>query len=458
MFALVCVGVLIARRGGLPARAESAESEATAALATMVTSAALLASFLAELQIVRVAALTQLPFPGWFRELPLLFIDENPPLGGHTPPWVGNSLLALALAQSWLLYRLYRALRERSATQRERVALVLACAGMLAFALSTHQAAAATDLYLNVGFAHLGAAAYRPPDVPFDGDFALINEQWGIPLLPAAYGPLWIYVASAVVKAGTTLWQQLQALRFFNAALFVACIALLRGLRRDAATVALFALNPALVFQFVLDAHNDLFPLTLALGALVTVARRPWLALLFAAAAGAAKLPFALVAALAFSRLDVGLRRVLYALAAGLLALGATLLGSHGDYFWAVRHELYYQAIHEPVGRIAHVLAIGAACFAAAAAIVFRRFFVTASWSFLSFGAVVLPWYAAWGLPYAILEGSFLPIYLFTLPLVAFDLSTGFGLTLFSRALYALVVVSPILLLAGAMRGKLRPV
>jgi hypothetical protein len=458
MFALVCVGVLIARRGGLPARAESAESEATAPIATMLTSAALLASFLADVQIVRVAALTQLPFPGWFGQLPLLFIDENPPLGGHTPDWVGNALLALALVQSWLLYRLYRALRDRSATGRERVALVLACAGMLAFALASRQAAAATDLYLNVGFAHLGAAAYRPPAVPFAGDFALINKQWGVPLLPAAYGPLWIFVASVVVKAGTTLWQQLQALRLFNAALFLACVALLRVLHRDTATVALFALNPALVFQFVLDAHNDLFPLTLALAALATVARRPWLAVLFGAAAGAAKLPFALVAALAFSRLNGGSQRVLYALAAGLLAIGATVLGSHGDYFWAVRHELYYQAIHEPVGRLAHDAAIAAACFAAAAAIVFRRFYVTASWSFLSFGAVVLPWYAAWGLPYAILEGSFLPIYLFTLPLVTFDLSTGFGLTPFSRALYALVVVSPILLLLAAMRGRLRPV
>jgi hypothetical protein len=458
MFALVCVGVLIARRGGLPPRAESAEPEATAPIATMATCAALLASFLAELQIVRIAALTQVPFPDWFGRLPLLFIDENPPLGGHTPPWVGNSLLALALAQSWLLYRLYRALRDRGATQRERVALVLACAGMLAFALATRQASAASDLYLNAGFAHLGVlGAYHPPGVPFAGDFALINKQWGVPLLPAAYGPLWIFVASTVVKAGTTLWQQVQLLRVFNAALFVACIALLRGLRRDSATVALFALNPALVFQFVLDAHNDLFPLTLALCALATVTRRPWLALLFAAAAGAAKLPFALVAALAFSRLEQRAQRISFALAAGTLAAAATLLGSRGAYLGALGPNLYYQAIHEPLGRFAHALAILAACFAAAAAIVSRRFFVTASWSFLSFGPIVLPWYAAWGLPYAILEGSFLPVYLFTLPVVAFDLSTGFGLTPFSRALYALIVVSPVLLLIAAMRGKLRP-
>ncbi len=443
MFALLCAGLFA---GGRVAKAPGrfAEGEPLEPWRAFLPCLTLTVSFLAELRIVSLAAETQVPFPAWFANLPLLLIDENPPLHGHTPAWVGNGLLVLALIQALALYRFFFVVRSNAPNRTVVAIAASACAIMLVAALATRRMAAGIDLYLNVGYGQLGLGAYAPPALAFPDEFVAINRLWGVPILPATYGPLWLLLAKAIAQTGHSLAAQLQAFRIAGALAFLGCIPLLRAAGARAAEVAVFALNPALIFAFVVDAHNDIFPLALALAALATGARRPFVALAFAVAAGSMKLPFALAACLAFAQLDDRRRRVGFCVATIVLALAMTELGSGGRYVASASHALAYQRLTNPWDNIAHALAIGAALVATGLAIWQRRFIATASWTFLSLGAVVLPWYAAWGLPYAIVQRTFLPLYLITLPVLAFGLSTTFGPTFASRLLYVAIVCTPL--------------
>ncbi len=96
---------------------------------------------------------------------------------------------------------------------------------------------------------------------------------------------------------------------------------MLRKLGLRLPEIALFALNPAIVFQFVVDAHNDIFPLLLALLATAFAAGRPWLALALAVAAGSMKIPFAFAAGVGFSQLASRLQRVSFGVAAVALTI-----------------------------------------------------------------------------------------------------------------------------------------
>jgi hypothetical protein len=455
MFELFFAGLLAARRTGLAGLGPvEAPSLGTAKIAQLALAClVLVAAFVAELRVIDVAAATQVPMPPWFARLPLVPIDENPPLNGHTPPWVGNDLLALATLQCGALYALYRSLRGRTLGIVGTVLVACACAALLGCALATHATAAGADLYLNVGYGHLGIDAYATPARPFPGEFVAINRLLGVPILSAAYGPLWIFVASAIVNAFGTLATQLQALRVAGALAFVACAFCLRAAGVTPAGVALFALNPALVFQYVVDAHNDIFPLAFALLALAVARRAPWLALICVVCAGAMKLPFAVAGALAFAQLPERGRRIAFAAAALALSLAATELGSGGRYFVSVTYALGYQRLDDPFDRLGHALAIAAAAGTFALALWARRFIASGSWTFLAFGAIVLPWYAAWGIPYAVLQRTFLPVYLILLPLLAFDLSTTFGLTPAARLLFIVVMLSPLVYLIQQRRS-----
>jgi len=242
-------------------------------------------------------------------------------------------------------------------------------------------------------------------------------------------------------------------LRVAGALAFVACAFCLRAAGVTPAGVALFALNPALVFQYVVDAHNDIFPLAFALLALAVARRAPWLALICVVCAGAMKLPFAVAGALAFAQLPERGRRIAFAAAALALSLAATELGSGGRYFVSVTYALGYQRLDDPFDRLGHALAIAAAAGTFALALWARRFIASGSWTFLAFGAIVLPWYAAWGIPYAVLQRTFLPVYLVLLPLLAFDLSTTFGLTPAARLLFIVVMLSPLVYLIQQRRS-----
>lgn len=455
IFALFCAGFLIVRKE--PRTAAEAPAERAKSWQVLLCCAVLAATFWAELNVIRVAAETQQPFPPWFAGLPLLVIDENPPLHGHTPPWVGNDLALLAITQTVALYALYRALRRRQPTFGALAIIAVSCLFMLVAALSTRAIAAGADLYLNVGYSQLGLGAYSPPNKPFEGDFQVLNHLKGTPLAPAVYGPLWLLLARFAAWCAQTLGGQLQTFRILGALSFLGCLGVLAAMRTPLAVLGLFAVNPGLVFQYVVDAHNDITPLVFALCAVALARRHPAIALLCAVVAGAMKLPFALASAVAFSQLEDRKKRVAFALAAIVLSVIVTALLSRGAYFAALQNPLAFQGLSDPGDRLAHVLATAAVLATATLAIWSRRFIATGAWTFLSLGPLVLPWYLAWGVPYALIEGTFLPIYLFTLPLLAFDLSTTFGITPAMRLIYLAVVCTPLVLLLNRRRLSRAP-
>ena len=453
-FAIFAAGFLLKRERS-PAQSEPAP-EAARVWQALLCCSILVATFLAELAVIRVAAETQQPMPAWFAHLPLLIIDETPPLNGHTPAWVGNDLALLAIGQSVVLFALYRCLRNRSLAFGSSAVIATSCGIMLVAALLTKATIAGQDLYLYVGYGQLGLGSYRPPHAPFPGDFRAINQLWGTPVLPAVYGPLWLFLATFVSALAHTLVGQLAAFRVLGVLSLLACIRLLAVLRTPPAAIALFALNPALIVQYVVDAHNDATPLVLALCAIAVARRNPWLALLCTVAAGAMKLPFVLAAAPAFSRLESRKKRVGFALAAIVLSVGITALLSGGAYFSAIQYPLRYQALPLLSDRLAHLLAIAGALLAAGLAVWVPRFIPTGAWAFLGLGINVLPQYIAWGIPYAVLEETFLPIYLFTLPVLAFDLSTTFGITIFMRLIFLAIICTPLILIVGRRRIQAR--
>jgi hypothetical protein len=302
---------------------------------------------------------------------------------------------------------------------------------------------------------HLGAAAYDPPATPLPREFSAVNTLWGVPLYPSPYGPVWIVLSTALVKLAPGLGAQLELFRILGGLAFGACICLLRALDVRPALVSLFALNPAVVEQFIASGHNDLVPLAFCLAALLAVRRTRVVAAVFlAAAAGATKLPFVLIAALAFTPI-AGLRRRLIASAtAGALAVAVTLAASRGHYFSAlglVAGKSFSHPFDLPTE--ASYVAAAAAAVAALAIAFFRlRFNPLASWSLVALSLNLYPWYLAWCLPYALLEGSFFPQFLIALPAAAFFLTDVYSHVPFVRAAYALVALAPLAILVAQRR------
>ena len=451
--ALVLVGFLRPRAasGEPPAQSAPAPAGWTALFCAL---AAVL--FLAQLRAVELAAATQVPFPAGYTGLPVVPIDESAPLYSHTAPWVANTMLALSAAETAVLFALYRVLRGRRPTRATVAALGLACAVMLAAALRS-PATTSQDLYLYVGFAHLGQAAYAPPATAFAGEFRAVNRLWGLPMLPAAYGPLWIALSRLSLLCGGSLGAQVEAFRIAGAFFFCAGAALLFRARRDFAATALFALNPALLQQYVADGHNDIFALALVLGAFVAVRRSTLAAIVLVAAAGAAKLPFALPGALAFAQFQTPRRRLVPAAIALLLALTATELFSGGRYAASAHAAVLRYALGDAFTAEIHFAIAAVALFALGAALLWRRFNRGASWSFLALSTELFPWYVGWGIPYALLEGSWLGVYLLSLPLVAFNLTTVYAPTLWTRAAYGILLIAPLLPLLARREAQVGP-
>lgn len=437
------VAGLLASKGWSKAAAAKVLAGEADPRAVFWTCCALVVSWFAQLAVIVVAAWRQQPFPAWFGSLPLIPIDQRPPLNAHTPDWVGISIAALALVHAALLGLLFRALRGRSVSRRSGAVLGVAAFVMLLASIAC-PAMANNDAYLYAGFAHLGGAAYHPPAVRFPGELGLVNDMWSTPIMPCAYGPLWLWLSVGIAKVFPHLGALLFAFRVLGAALVLACVWLLMRLRQEPAIIALFALNPVVLNQFVVDAHNDVVGLTLLLGAMVLAAKRPWVAVVLVGLAGAAKLPFALAGAVVFHVVPRLSLRMACAFVGIGIALVLTMLGSHGEYFAAAASAGSHQNWTDPGIRAGHAVAVAAALLAIGAAVLARRFAPGAAWTMVSFGAMVLPWYTAWSIPYALAEGSFAAVFLVSLPVAAFYFTTAYAMTIPTWLLTYAIVLTPV--------------
>jgi hypothetical protein len=317
------------------------------------------------------------------------------------------ALLVLALVQCYALLGLYRA----GATTTALVAGAVVMAS-----ISFAPVLTSADLYAYVGDGLLGRAAYTPPAVPFVGELAAINAFWHVPVAPATYGPLWIAAARIVVALGPTLLLKMTAFRVLGVALLAALFVLLRRYGVRPRAIAIVALNPALYFEFVLNAHNDLVPVVIVTIAALTAPWWPLAASLLIAAAALIKLPFVLLGLPVLANVRERLPRAMaVAVAVPVAAIVSWFAGGP-----AYARALVTYASGSHLEGAVHVIAAVAAVALLVAAVASARRFKAAVWLMPMFGAYTAPWYALWSFPYALGARRVLVYLAIWLPFVTF--------------------------------------
>jgi len=211
-------------------------------------------------------------------------------------------------------------------------ALAFGAAGIAAAALAAIALAARTlgsgDVYAYVAYARLGLrGSYAPTVVALPPAYAAVTHVWGSPVGASVYGPAWYTLQHAVSGSSASLGGAVLATRWLGLASVLGFVALVaaRGLPRRAAVLALA--NPALYANFVIDAHNDLIGIDLAIAAMLVATRMPLAAVALVTLAGLVKLPFAIFALIAFPKRPLR-ERIAYA--ALVVALVLTLSYAFG--------------------------------------------------------------------------------------------------------------------------------
>jgi len=391
------------------------------------------------------ASYHQRPDYAFLQRMPVRIINDT---GGanHIAPAYGDRFAGLALLESLALAAIYHALVRPRPWQLALVAIVAlgGCAEALVVRAGTN-----ADMYSYVGFTLLGGAAYTPPAVAFAGAFAVINAWWGTPLIPAPYGPVWLHVASAIAGLAPTLYAKIVALRLLGAGALLGVVAGLAALRFPPRSVALVALNPALVLEFVTNVHNDLFAVVLVLGARVAATRGAILpAIALAVLAALVKLPFLLFAALAFVPIVCRRKRVAAYLAATACALAISWLWGGPAYLAALLHHADEHTTGHALALLSEPGALLKIAALAGIAIAFLSdtWFEGIAWALPTVGVTLFPWYLCWSLPYAVASKEMLRNVAIALPLVTFatDKALGNGevSVLLQVALYGWLTVS----------------
>jgi hypothetical protein len=270
------------------------------------------------------------------------------------------------------------------------------------------------DLYAYVGNALLGLSAYTPPHARFPGDLASINVFWNAPRPPTTYGPLWIAIARLVTTGAPSLLSKLLALRALSALLFVALVLLLRAYGLPARALVLVVLNPALYFEFVLNGHNDLLPVTVVVAAAIVARTRPAIAAALVAAAALVKIPYVLLGLPVLRGIVDARSRWSACIATVIAALGVSWLAGGRAYFDALSR--YVSTSH--LETVVHAIAALAAAGAIVAAVAGLRRLRSAVWLIPMIGAYTASWYALWSFPYALGARRVLVYFLLWLPFV----------------------------------------
>lgn len=317
------------------------------------------------------------------------------------------ALLLLALVQSYALLGLYRS--------RVKVGwLVLGAALMALFSFAP--VLTSSDLYAYVGNGLLGRGAYAPPNAPFYGEFSAINVWWHVPVPAATYGPLWLTVAHGITTLAPTLALNMTLLRVLGLVSFGALAALLRAYGVPARILATIALNPALYFEFVLNAHNDVLPVAITIAAAILAPAWPVVASLLIVAAALVKAPFVLLGLPVLARVRATSERAVAVAVAVAVSAAASWFAGGAAYARALMQYTSASGLANAV----HAIAAIAALVVLATAIAGTRRPRTAVWLLPMFGVYTAPWYALWSVPYALASRRVLTYLAIWLPFVSF--------------------------------------
>lgn len=366
---------------------------------------------------------------------------------------VANLVLVLAIVESVALAIFVLGL-EALGRRGSLVAIGVVAAALAAIALNA-RAEDSPDPYLYVGQALLGAAAYRPPAVPFPGDLGTINRMWDNPILPSAYGPLWISLAGAAIGMAPTLFGKLMALRILGLVAVLACggLAALLGLPRT--VVAAIVCNSAMYDLFVAGAHNDLVGVDFAIAAMIAIKRkRLWLGVALGVCAGLVKITLIPVVAVAAVFIPGLGARVRFVAAVAVVAVMAYWLGTRGNGFWALQYvSVAYNGAPRPLAStILKTFCQIAAVLAVLGAVATGSVRGRAAWTFSALGINPLGWYLAWSLPVTFVSGDIAYAFLLSLPLAAYVQSVVYVETVPFQIVRGIIVFALIGTLAYAYR------
>jgi hypothetical protein len=378
----------------------------TPPLASSAWAAIVAALYLAQIAVSWWAATHQLdprlPY-GW---LPLPVIDMR----SSPHDLLSAAVVAIGAAQAYALLGLYR-----SAPSRRVVV-----AGFIVMAVMSvaSPSLASFDPYGYVHNALLGPLAYTPPLTAFPGEYHVIDLWFGQPT-STLYGPLWLPIVRMITIAAPSLFAKLIALRCANLLFFIALLALIRATGLPRRYLAIAALNPALLFQYVSNAHNDVIAVVVLMMAVAIVPQRQVLAGALVAVAGLVKLPFAILGLPLFSNVAPLYRRLLLCAAAVAATVAFSWLGAGEPYLRALAHF----GVHAGPWRYWHLPALVLAVALLCCAIFSNRRYRSAVWILPTVGAfgipIVYPWYFLWGLIYAMRRRRVLRHILLGFPLAA---------------------------------------
>ena len=342
---------------------------------------------------------------------------------GFSASWIGSDLaLLLSVMQSVLVGIVVLSLRKHGRNRRAIALVVVAFLAMVMVALSD-RILKSGDVYAYVAFIKLGLAAYHPPAREFTGDLHIIYVMWGTPLLPCPYGPLWLGIASIVTSFASDVPSYIFALRAFNVALIALGSVLIARGSGNIGVAAAFALNPALLEEFVIDGHNDLLGIVTLLIA-TCVARGPVLRAACIVAAGCIKLPFLIVGIIAAVPGTTPLRRVLACAGVVLSALGISIAWAGPTYLLAIAHQGEMHVTTNAFAYVTHLACEAVLGLGLLRVIRLGRVDAGIAPAALSMGVLPFPWYLAWGVPIAERAGALAP-FLVAMPFVV-GLLSGF--------------------------------
>jgi hypothetical protein len=366
------------------------------------------------------------------------------------------ALFLVALSETAALWIVIRALDAERSKIVDGVLVGIAAAALAAIAFRV-PALGSADMYAYVSDGLLGREAYTPPGFPLSGEYAAINAWWGTPIRPTPYGPLWVAFNAWLLHFADTLPGKIRLLQATGLACILALASLLRACNLRRATCALVLLNPFLYLQFVSNGHNDLWPVLLTVAAFAIARRRSYAALPFAIAAGAMKIPFAAIGALAFAGTGSAIQRIsLAALSAiGGVAISLAFAGRgfvNGLHFQAAAGDLTsgLALLRNPEHAVAGALAIAAIC----AALLGRRVPRFAVLTLPALAVKLYPWYAIWCLPFVLDDEALLTRLLVALPVLSFLLESIVDVRWYLFGAFATIVAGALPRIVRKMRRR----
>jgi len=303
------------------------------------------------------------------------------------------------------------------------------------------------DVYAYVAYAKLGlAASYAPAADALPGAYRAIGAFWGDPIVASVYGPLWL-VFQSVVSGGADLGGAVFGTRLLGLVSVAAFVALLLRSPLPKRLAALACVNPALYLEYVVNAHNDLIGVDLALAAIVLGENAPFTAVALVTLAGLVKAPFVLFALVAFRQQPPARRGLYAAWTIGLVLAGSYIFGGE-----TYLHDLVQRGARDHIGPVAPrlvtalIFILGALGLTGVAAVAVTGRSVRGLAFALTEAGFPTPqaWYFGWGFPLAALDAWTLEAMLVAFPVVAglLDRSYSYGLEPIGLALLLIIAVA----------------